>query len=253
MLTCPNCGSENRYGAMFCRKCGKKLDIIDELTVENIDERTTGKKRKRKKDKAALTPKQLHKRSIILNGIRIVVILLVAFAVYLTQQTPSVSAIPTSDANRRSFMQKKRSLRDGSEVTVTVREINSYIAGVLPQIKGGNAVRFDNLQVALGNEEDNEEIAIRMYVRVVGKKMLFQLFGKLEKKNGKIQFSPATFAKVGELPYPSILMKLHCRRVLSDLKSDRELFEKLTEATIKEVNTRRGKTMAVVLKTAGKS
>ena len=27
MITCPNCGSENLVGAIFCRTCGKKLDL----------------------------------------------------------------------------------------------------------------------------------------------------------------------------------------------------------------------------------
>ena len=271
MLTCPNCGSDNRYGAIFCRNCGKKLDIIDELTVENIHEKTGGKKRRRKKERAELTPKQLRRRSMIINGIRVAVILLVAFAVYLTQQTPSLSAVATSDGSRKSFMQKKKTLGGGGSVTVTTREINSYLAGLLPRIKEGKAVKFDCLQVALGNDtnkdnnkgngknkdKNNNEIGIRMYVRVFGKKMLFQLFGKLEKSNGKVRFSPTTFAKIGKLPYPSFLMKMHCKNILSDLKSDRELFEKLTEATIKEVKTRRGgktvTTTAIALKTRGKS
>lgn len=270
MLTCPNCGGENRYGAIFCRSCGKKLDIIDELTVENIHEKTGGKKRRRKKEKSELTPKQLRRRSMIINGIRVAVILLVGFAVYLTQQTPSLSAISTSDGSRRSFMKKKQTLRRGSPVTVTTKEINSYLAGLLPRIKDGKVVKFDYLQVALGNDankdnnegkgkgkdkdKNNNEIAIRMYVRVFGKNMLFQLFGKLEKSNGKVRFSPTTFAKIGKLPYPTFLMKQHCKNILSDLKSDKELFEKLSEATIKEVKIRGGgKTTAIALKTGGKS
>jgi len=262
MLTCPNCGGDNRYGAIFCRNCGKKLDIIDELTVENIHEKTGGKKRRRKKEKSELTPKQLRQRSAIINGIRVAVILLVGFAVYLTQQTPSLSAISTSESSRKSFMKKKQTLRPGSPVTVTTKEINSYLAGLLPRIKDGKVVKFDYLQVALGNDankdnnkdKNNNEIAIRMYVRVFGKKMLFQLFGKLEKSNGKVRFSPTTFAKIGKLPYPTFLMKQHCKNILSDLKSDRELFEKLSEATIKEVKIRGGgKTTAIALKTRGKS
>lgn len=257
MLNCPNCGSDNRYGAIFCRMCGKKLDIIDELTVENIDEKTGGKKRKRKKDKLKLTPKQFRRRSIIISAVRIVVILLVGFAVYLTQQTPSLSAISTSDGSRKSFVQKKRRLRGGNSATITTREINSYLAGLLPDIKDGKVVKFDYLQIALGNDNDKDQIAIRMYGRVFGKKMLFQMFGKLEKKNGHIKFSPTTFAKIGKLPYPCFLMKFHCKNILRDLKSDQELFEKLTEATIKEVKVMRGgkrvTTTALVLKTRGKS
>ncbi len=257
MLTCPNCGTENRYGAIFCRVCGKKLDIIDELTVENIHEKTGGKKRKRRKDKSELTPKQLRQRNIIVNAIRIVVILLVGFAVYLTQQTPSLSAIPTSDGSRKSFLEKKRRLRGGNSATITTREINSYLAGLLPDIKDGKVVKFDYLQLALGNHDDKDQIAIRMYVRVFGKKMLFQMFGKLENKDGHVKFSPTTFANIGKLPYPSFLMKFHCKNILRDLKSDQELFEKLTEATIKEVKAMRGgkkvTTTAVVLTTSGKS
>jgi len=257
MLTCPHCESDNRYGAIFCRGCGKKLDIIDELTVENIHEKTRGKKRRRRKDKGAPTPKQLRVRSIIVNAVRIAVILLIAFAVYLTQQTPSVSAISTTEGARKIFMSNKRKLRGGSEVTITTMQLNSYIAGLLPKIEGGKAVRFDNLQVALGNEKDKEELAIRMYVRVFGKRMLFQMFGNLEKSDGKIKFSPATFGKVGKLPYPAFLMKLHCKNVLRDLKQDKELFDKLTEAKVKEVKAKRaGKirtTTALVLKAKGES
>jgi len=235
MLTCPNCGAENRYEAIFCRGCGKKLEIIDELTVENIEEKTGAKRRRRKKDKSELTPKQLHRRSIIKNSIRIAVILLVAFAVYLTQQTPSVSAIPTSEGSRKSFVQKKRELRAGGTVTVSEKELNSYVAGLLSGMKGSKAVKFENVQIALGNKKDKEEIAVRMYVRLFGKRTLFQLFGKLKQTGGHIKFSPTTFAKVGKLPYPAFVMKWHCKNVLSDLKSDTDFFNKLTEATIKDV------------------
>jgi len=248
MLTCPNCGSDNRYGAIFCRDCGKKLDIIDELTVENIDEKTKSRKRKRRKDKSARTPKQLWRKGIIVNAVRILVILLLAFAIYLTQQTPSVSAIPTSEGARGGFIKLKRGLRRGAEVTFTEKQINSYLAGVLPGVKRGKVVGFDNLQVALGNEKDKDEIAIRMYVRIFGKKMLFQMFGKLKSSNGKVKFAAATFAKIGKLPYPSFLMKLHCRNVLNDLQEDKELFGRLTKAAINdkyEVN-RGGKTVTTV-------
>ena len=256
MLTCPSCGSENRYGAIFCRVCGKKLDIIDELTVENIDEKTGGKKKRRKK-KSELPPKELRRRSIIINAIRIAVILLVAAAVYLTQQMPSVSATPTSEASRKSFMGKKAKLQaavkdnKSASETVTQKELNSYIAGFLPRVKNGKVVKFENLQVALGNGE--EKIAISMHVRLFGKRMLFQLFGTLKKSDGHVNFSPDTFARIGKLPYPAFLMKMHCKNVLSDLKKDTDLFKKLTEATVKEVPLRGGKkTPAVQVKVGGK-
>lgn len=246
MLTCPNCGSDNRYGAIFCRGCGKKLDVIDEITVENIDEKTGGKRRRRKKEKGALTPKQLHTRGMIINAIRIAVILLIAFAVYLTQQRPSISAIPTSEGARNSFNRKKRELRGGKEVIITDKEFNSYLASVLPKVENGKVLRFENLQVALGSEEheenkeeDKQEIAIRMYVRIFGKRVLFQMFGKLEKDSGKVKFSPRTFGKLGKLPYPAFLVKLHCKNVLKNLDKDKELFDKLTEATIDEMKVRR--------------
>jgi hypothetical protein len=257
MLTCPNCGSDNRYGAIFCRGCGKKLDVIDEITVENIDEKTGGKKRKRRKEKGALTPKQLHTKSMIINAIRIVVILLIGFAVYLTQQTPTVSAIPTSKAAKDSFDNQKRKLRAGEGATITEKQLNSYLAAVLPRVEPGKMIKFENLQIALGNEEDKEEIAVRMYARVFGKRMLFQMFGKLEKDDGKVKFSPSTFGKLGKLPYPAFLVKLHCKNVLKNLEKDKELFDRLTDATIDEVKVRRnGKTVptsALKLKPRAKS
>jgi hypothetical protein len=245
MLTCPNCGSENRYGAIFCRVCGKKLDIIDQLTVENIEEKT-GLKRRRRKGKSEIPPDVLRRRSIIVNSIRILLILLVATAVYLTQQTPSISAIPTSEASRKSFIQRKSDLETAvkdkkpGSVTVTQKELNSYIAGLLPDVKGGKFTKLENLQVALG--EGKEKIAINMYIRLFGKKMVFQLFGTLEKSGGHIKFVPATFARVGKLPYPAFLMKLHCRNVLKDpsFKKDTDLFKELTEATVKESKIRGG-------------
>lgn len=237
MLTCPNCGSDNRYGAIFCRVCGKKLDIIDELTVENIEEKTGAKKRRRK-GKSELPPGKLRRRSVIMNSIRILIILLLAAAVYLTQQTPSVSAIPTSEASRKSFAQRKSLLdtavknKNSASVTVTQKELNSYLAGLLPGVKGGKSVKFENLQVALG--DGKEKIAIRMYVRVFGKRMLFQLFGTLEKSDGHVKFAAATFAKIGKLPYPAPLMKWHCKNVLRDLKDATDLFNQLSDANVKE-------------------
>ncbi len=257
MLTCPNCGSENRYGAIFCRGCGKKLDVIDEITVENIGEKTGAKKRRRRKDKEPLTPKQLHVRSTIINAIRIVAILLIAFAVYLTQQTPTVSAIPTSEGAKRSFSSEKRDLQRGEEATITEKQLNSYLASVLPRVNNGKIVRIENLQIALGSETSKDEIGIRIYARFFGKRMLLQMFGELEKNSGNIKFSPSFFGKLGKLPYPSFLVKLHCKNVLSELEKDRELFGKLTEAKIEEVKVlRNGKKVASTalrLKTQGKS
>jgi len=36
MIKCPNCGSENLLGAIFCRQCSEKLDI-DNLKPDNIE------------------------------------------------------------------------------------------------------------------------------------------------------------------------------------------------------------------------
>lgn len=257
MITCPNCGTENRYGAIFCRTCGKKLDVIDEITVENIGEKTVGKKRKRRKDKSAPTPKELQKRGIVINAIRILIILLVAFAVYLTQQTPPVSAIQTSDASKKSFDRKRDGLLDSvknkksDSETITQKELNSHIASLLPSVKQGKMVKLENVQVALGNT--NEDIAVQMHVRILGKRMLFQLFGKLEKEKGKIVFSPSTFAKVGKLPYPAFLMKMHSKNFFSDLREkDAALLEKITRATVDTVNIRGGgKSPAVKVEIAG--
>jgi len=259
MLTCPNCGTENRYGAIFCRVCGKKLEIIDEITVENIDEKTRGKRRRRKKDKGARTPKEMGRRGIIINAIRIAVILLVAFAVYLTQQTPPVSAIPTSEVSQERFIRKRNQLRDALEKknsrseTVTQKELNSYIAGLVPDMEKGKVVKIENVQVALGNDTDQEKISVRMYVRVFGKKMLFQIFGEVNQNDGEMQFSPDFLAKIGKLPYPAFLMKWHCRKMLEGLKNDSDLFKKLTDVTVREVKLAGGKkTPAVVLKVGSK-
>ena len=259
MISCPNCGTENRYGAIFCRTCGKKLDVIDEITVENIDEKTIGRKRRRRKDKAAPTPKELHKRGIIINAIRILIILLVAFAVYLTQQMPPVSAIETSEASKNSFERKRKNLSDAvkdkksDSETITQKELNSHVASLLPaSVKQGKTVKLENVQVALGDAE--KDISVRMYVRIFGKRMLFQLFGNLEQKNGEIVFSPSTFAKVGKLPYPAFLMKMHCKNVFGDLRQkDAALLEKITRATVKTVKIRGGgESPAVEVEVGGK-
>jgi len=257
MFTCPNCGSENRYGAIFCRGCGKKLDIIDQITVDNIDEKTTGKKKRRRKDKSKRTPKELRRRGIIVNAIRIAVILLVALAIYLTQQTPSLSAITTSEASKNSFDRKKGRLEAALESKksrlekITQKEINSYIASLLPDVKNGKFIRLEALQIAL--ESNEKSMDIRMYIRVFGKRVLFRLFGTLEKKDGHVKFSPATFGKAGNLPYPAFLMKLHCRKVLRGLTKETDLFSKLTEANITEFPVTGGKkTPGLEVKVSGK-
>ncbi len=259
MLTCPNCGVENRFGAIFCRGCGKKLDIIDEITVENIHEKTTGKKRRRKKDKSALTPRELRTKGVIINAIRIAIILLVGFAVYLTQVTPPISAIPTSEAAAKSFVQKKKQLEDAiknkgtASVTVTQKELNSHIAELVSNVEKGKLVKLENVQVAFGNGAKEDEIAVRMYVRVFGKQTLFQLFGKVDKSKGEMKFSAAPFAKVGKLPYPAFLMKMHSKNVLKNMQSDTDLFKKLSQATIKSAKVRGGgATPAIELKVVGK-
>ena len=75
MIVCPNCQTENRLGSIFCRSCGAKL-ALDDLNVQNFEQKT-GVVSKEKVNKAK------KKRRLIVNLIRLAIILLVAYGVYL--------------------------------------------------------------------------------------------------------------------------------------------------------------------------
>ncbi len=232
MMKCPNCGTENRLGAIFCRSCGIKLEL-DEITAETFEEKT-GVVARDKVDK------KKQKRKFIYNLIGLIILLAFIFAVYLALQIPRFEEIRTSSDLLKSFKRKKRNLNLAllSKVErveqITEAELNSYIASMMINMENeGRKIRINDIWVFL--EEDNR-ITILLDLRVFGRRIIAQYFGKLNVGNGNAKFQPngVFAAKLGKLPYPTFLMRRHCKNVLKNLEEDKELLEKLSEVEIKD-------------------
>ena len=69
MMQCPQCGTENRLGAIFCRSCGAKLET-DGITSQTFEQVTGVVPKDKAKGKKRV-------KKIILNSIRIVFLALI--------------------------------------------------------------------------------------------------------------------------------------------------------------------------------
>ena len=65
-MFCPNCGSANEPNAVFCRNCGKKMIVGDEMNTNS--------------DKVA---KRILQNSFIIVTVVIIAVILLIFAVFI--------------------------------------------------------------------------------------------------------------------------------------------------------------------------
>ncbi len=111
MIKCPNCEADNLLGAIFCRGCGKKLDI-DNLKPDQLESK----------------PKKVAKSAahIVRNIIMLVVLVVVIGGIALALLPPKISATgELADAASATAMTKMGNLQEGRarEAEVTEDEI----------------------------------------------------------------------------------------------------------------------------------
>jgi hypothetical protein len=231
MMQCPQCGTSNRLGAIFCRSCGAKLEL-DSVTSETF-EKVTGVVPKNKSDAKKRT------KRIIVNAIRLVILALLVLGVYLALQIPEVEKPKTDDRAATLFERKVESLTSAlsgnpsghEELKITEEEINSYIQARLAATDlGKGTFKLVDTWVLFDSEG---EVTWVIDAKLFGRPLRFQYLGKAEVADGKLVFSKKGLftGKLGKLPYPTILIDMTTKRLLSSLLEG----DKTTEGKIKKL------------------
>jgi hypothetical protein len=229
MMQCPQCGTSNRLGALFCRSCGVKLDV-DSVTKDTFEQvtgvvpkdRTDAKKRVRK---------------LISNLISLVVLALLVLGVYLAVQIPQVEEPKTTSKLATEFestqLKLGKAIAQKREVTVTITEgaINSYLAERLGATENkGKTFQLLDTWILLGDDNALDWV---IDTKLFGRRLRFRYKGKLVVDDDGVVFKPKGFfsARLGALPYPTPLLK----RTVSKLwKSIRD--EETNEAILNAVS-----------------
>jgi len=228
MMQCPNCGTGNRLGAIFCRSCGTKLEL-DQVTSQTF-EQVTGIVPKDKVDKK----KQV--RRIIVNVLRLVFLAVIVYGVYLALQRPEVKQPETSGrlASQFKTMLKEMLIAvDGQKTvtkTTTEQALNSYIRSMVGATEmKGNYQLVDSWVLV----EDNGDVDWVVDAKLFGRLLRLQYQGTVEMKDGKVTFTPKGFfaARMGKLPYPTPLMKMMIKRLWGSIvEQDERVNKKFLDA-----------------------
>ena len=205
-MVCPQCQTENRLGAIFCRSCGMKLDI-ESIDFETFEEKTGVKL----KEGAKIG-------KIIAKVVVLVVILGIAAAIALAAMVPEIERSPTKETGRTdslaSFNNKKQyiersigRLKTGKfrlKIPFSEGEINSYITSEFEdaEMKKGLIV-FDEIDVDLMS---GNTVEVRFFGKVKGKKLLLRIKGEVELEGGTLGITPVS-ASIGRLPIPGMITK----------------------------------------------
>jgi len=204
-MLCPQCGTDNRLGAIFCRSCGLKLDI-DSIDSESFEEKTGVKLKEGPK---------LSK--IILKVVLVIVILGIAALITLIALVPEIERSETRQEGQdslKSFEAKQNWAKKSIPQYKTYKykyqlefsevEVNSYIADEFEEveIKKG-PIKFDEVDVDLisGNKME-----ARFFGKIWGKALLLRITGEVELNDGSITIAPVA-VKIGKLPIPGFLAK----------------------------------------------
>lgn len=220
MMQCPNCGTGNRLGAIFCRSCGTKLEF-DEITSETF-EKVTGVVPKDKADRR----RQI--RSIIVNVLRLAFLGVIVYGLYLALQRPEVSRPETKGQLATQFRTMAKEMMMAVDkkrtVTQTTTEValNSYLASRVAAIETkGRGFRLVDSWVGI---EDSGRVEWVIEVKLFGRLMRLQYFGTVKVEDDRVTFTPKGFfaVRMGELPLPTPFMKLWSKRLWrSILDADR--------------------------------
>jgi hypothetical protein len=205
MMQCPQCGTRNRLGAIFCRSCGVKLEV-DSVTKDTF-EQVTGIVPKDKVD----AKKRI--RRIIFNSLRVVLLALLVYGVYLAVQIPEVKAPETTSKLATQFNETRTRLegavQQGRELTVTTTAgaINSHLADMMRETENkGKTFQLMDTWVVF---EDSGDVNWVIDAKLLGRSLRFQYKGSLVVEDGRVTFKPKGFfaAQLGKLPYPTPLLK----------------------------------------------
>jgi hypothetical protein len=220
MMQCPQCSTENRLGAIFCRSCGAKLQL-DDVTSETF-EKVTGIVPKDKQTRK----KRI--RSIIFNSLRLVFLALVVFGFYLALQLPDVERPETTSKSAKEFKDVRAELLAGIDRknaivsrTISEQAINSYLSERMAATESKEKVlrMLDSWVVIQAQGGDEAEVAWVFDVKLFGRLLRMQYLGTVKMQDGKIAFVPKGFfsARMGKLPLPTPFVKRWTKQLWASL------------------------------------
>ncbi len=188
MLVCPECETENRIGAIFCRECGEKLDVSDMRPPKKSEQGGRGGIRKLFRWLVGLA---------ILGGI------VYGAVAMFTPQEPAVDSVSSRRGNE--LMNDFHDIVDGrgrgsytlnsAEATFLLNEIlglDDMAADV-----GGAVMVPQRIEVELrSNNEIKTVIRHRLFDQLDSDAIMI---GKVEATGNGVKFVPHTY-KFGDLP-----------------------------------------------------
>lgn len=204
---------------------------LDDLNVQNFEQKT-GVVSKEKVDKAK------KKRRRIINIIRLVFILAIAFAIYLVFQKIEFPKFITDGKAKELFEKKQDAIikakEAGNEIELdfTELEVNS-LASKLTNEESTGKVKIKEIFIDL-QEESNVTIYIKTLI--FNQEIHLCCSGKVSANDNGLIFEPSGFfaAKVGKLPYPMFLFKYLTKNVISSDDKLNKLFDAISSIEVTE-------------------
>jgi len=224
-MLCPQCSTENRLGAVFCRSCGLKLDI-ESITSESFEEKT------------GVRFKEGMKMSKIIGlAILGLVILGLAAVIFFVSRVPDIERTATTDKAINSFNNKKKwaeFYKAGdykSDVPFTEAEINSYLIEKFSE-SDAKIVLADLKEIDIDLKSGNK-VEARFFGEMLSRRILFRVTGRVDLVSGALKFEPES-AKIGQLPIPGILIKPIFKKAIVAGDEDLELLKKFSSLRIED-------------------
>jgi len=226
-MICPECNTENRLGAIFCRSCGTKLHIED-VSRENFEEKTGVKLKE-----------GIKVGKLIRNVVILVLVVGLAAAIFLMTRAPDFEKAETSTNALKNFNTKMDQIVRSSawfkkndtryEWSFTEQELNSYIADHFASVKKG-PLEFKEINIDL---EGGNRARVWFSGELKGVKIVFSASGMVNLKENKLDFQMES-AKVGKLPLPGFLAKKVFQNMLSPSGDDQDLLDAVDQLIISD-------------------
>ena len=231
MIQCPKCGNNNELGAMFCHKCGVKLEL-DNLRPPPAASKTRGER--------------LGKSILDLVGLafRILVFVGLALAIILLLQVPASREIKPSGMEISKSYTKRAELtriiqqKKAGTITLSEGEINSCIAQVTSDTNNLHlTIQPTTVQIELGQGDVTVVMVGKIKFGTFEKGVAFRYIGMPTIEGNRFVFH-ATGGYIGRLPiHPKILVYTglldgYYAQVFRSLSADRELLNNLTAISV---------------------
>lgn len=246
MIRCDNCGSDNRVGAIFCKTCGKRLNLDDAQT--QIEDAQRRERRSPKRIFAIV-------RKVVMFA-ALVFVVLVLVGIFLG--APMKHSQPVPQSTQQSAQNKFKKFTDREfrsqtdpQVVFSSAEATAVLNGLanLRDVKqDAESAEEDEEKTDSGAQESNEQSGFALrpdmisveflasgYVRLVLRSKTFKgiriyssLIGRFDASGEMVQFLVQS-GKVGKVPMPGPLTDIVVSRIEAAFGS-RATFSKMRQA-----------------------